>query len=120
LIGAHTAAKQRFADPSKAGAALDSTVGEWDNKYYSDTRSGKAPFTLPADKGISQNPITAIPFNSFAVSKGAWDAAFVGAMTKMSMLGVDAEGLIDCTSALPGGSKKREIRSSNLFDRLRW
>jgi hypothetical protein len=41
-------------------------------------------------------------------------------MTKMSMLGVDAEGLIDCTSALPGGSKKREIRSSNLFDRLKW
>ncbi|KAH7411772.1 heme peroxidase [Phaeosphaeria sp. MPI-PUGE-AT-0046c] len=120
LIGAHTTAKQRVSDPSKAGAALDSTVGTWDNKYYSETKTGRAPFTLPADKGIAQNPITAIPFSAFAVSKGAWDAAFVSAMTKMSMLGVDANGLVDCTSALPGGSRKREIRSSNFFDRLRW
>ena len=41
-------------------------------------------------------------------------------MTKMSMLGVDQNGLIDCTSALHGGSKKRDIRSSNIFDRLKW
>ena len=61
-----------------------------------------------------------LPFNTFALSKGAWDAAFVSAMTKMSMLGVDQSGLIDCTSALPGGSKKRDIRSSNIFDRLKW
>lgn len=120
LIGAHTTAKQRVSDPSQAGAALDSTVGTWDNKYYSDTKNGGAPFTLPADKGIAQNPITAIPFSTFAVSKGAWDAAFVSAMTKMSMLGVNANGLVDCTSALPGGSRKREIKSSNLFDRLKW
>lgn len=41
-------------------------------------------------------------------------------MTKMSMLGVDGAGLVDCTNALPGGSKKREVKRSNLFDRLRW
>jgi hypothetical protein len=95
-------------------------VGVWDNKFYSETRNGNAPFTLPADKSISQNPLTTVPFNTFSVSKGAWDAAFVSAMTKMSMLGVDAGGLVDCTSALPGGSRKREIRNSNLFDRLKW
>jgi hypothetical protein len=120
LIGAHTTAKQRIADPSKAGASMDSTVGTWDNKFYQETKNGKAPFTLPADKNIAQNPITTIPFNSFAVSKGAWDAAFVSAMTKMSMLGVNSKDLVDCTSALPGGSRKREIKSSNLFDRLKW
>ncbi|EAT90802.1 hypothetical protein SNOG_01153 [Parastagonospora nodorum SN15] len=120
LIGAHTTAKQRISDPAQAGASLDSTVGTWDNKYYSETKNGGAPFTLPADKSISQNPITAIPFGTFAISKGAWDFAFVAAMTKMSMLGVNGAGLVDCTSALPGGSRKREIRSSNLFDRLKW
>jgi hypothetical protein len=118
LIGAHTAAKQFVTDPSKAGASLDSSVGTWDNKYYSETKNGKAPFTLPSDKSIAQNPVTAIPFSSFALNKGAWDIAFVNAMTKMSMLGVDTNGLVDCTSALPGGSRKSDVRSSNLFDRL--
>jgi len=120
LIGAHTTARQRITDPSKAGAPLDSTVGTWDNTYYSETKSGKAPFTLQSDKNIAQNPLTATPFASFAQSKGAWDVAFVSAMTKMSMLGVDSGGLVDCTSALPGGSRKREIKSSNIFDRLKW
>ena len=40
-------------------------------------------------------------------------------MTKMSMMGVDQSGLIDCTSALPGGSRKRDIRNSNAFDRFK-
>ncbi|KAF1844860.1 class II peroxidase [Cucurbitaria berberidis CBS 394.84] len=120
LIGAHTTAKQRFADPSKAGASLDSTVGTWDTKFYSETKSGKAPFTLQADKNIAENSQTSAPFSNFASSKGAWDAAFVSAMTKMSMLGVDGSNLIDCTGALPGGSRKREIKNSNIFDRLKW
>ena len=64
--------------------------------------------------------MTALPFASFAVNKRAWDAAFVNAMKKMSMLGVDSRDLIDCTSALPGGSKKRDVKSSNMFDRLKW
>jgi hypothetical protein len=120
LIGAHTTAKERVADPSRAGTAMDSTVGIWDNKFYSETRSGRAPFTLPADKNIAQNPLTTVPFNTFSVSKGAWDGAFVSAMGKLSMLGVDAEDMVDCTSALPGGSRKRDVRSSGLFERLGW
>jgi hypothetical protein len=61
-----------------------------------------------------------LPFNTFALSKGAWDRAFVSAMTKMSMMGVDQSGLIDCTSALPGGSRKRDIKNSNVFDRFKF
>jgi hypothetical protein len=120
LIGAHTTAKQRTTDPAKANTALDSTVGVWDNKYFAETKKGQAPFTLPSDRSIAQNPLTALSFSSFAVNKGAWDVAFVAAMQKMSMLGVDSDGLVDCTSALPGGSAKREIRNSNVFDRLKW
>ncbi|KAF1926712.1 class II peroxidase [Didymella exigua CBS 183.55] len=119
LLGAHTAAKQRVTAP-ESPEDLDSTVGRWDNKYFSETRSGKAPFTLPSDKSVAQNPLTMIPFNTFALSKGAWDVAFVSAMQRMSMLGVNQKGLIDCTSALPGGSRKRDVRNSNLFDRLKW
>lgn len=119
LLGAHTAAKQRFTAPDSP-QELDTTVGTWDNKYFSETKSGKAPFTLPSDKSVAQHPLTMLPFTTFALSKGAWDAAFVSAMTKMSMLGVDQKGLIDCTSALPGGSRKRDIRNSNVFDRFRF
>jgi hypothetical protein len=41
-------------------------------------------------------------------------------MVKMSMLGVENKNLIDCTSALPGGSKRRDVKSSNIFDRFKW
>lgn len=120
LIGAHTTARQRFTDPSQANATLDSTPGKWDNKFYQETKSDSAPFTLPVDKSIATNPVTTVPFSSFAASKSAWDVAFVSAMQKLSMLGVKDDGLIDCTSALPGGSRKREIKRSNVFDRLKW
>ncbi|KAF2263643.1 heme peroxidase [Lojkania enalia] len=120
LIGAHSAGKQFNTDPAQAGASMDSTPGQWDNKFYSETQSGKAPFTLESDKNIAQHPLTILPFNSFALSKGAWDAAFVHAMQKMSMLGVKSDGLVDCTSALPGGSTKRDIRNAPIVDRFKW
>ncbi|KAG9384688.1 Peroxidase 40 [Pyrenophora tritici-repentis] len=41
-------------------------------------------------------------------------------MVKLGMMGVESDGLIDCTSALPGGSRKRDIKNSNIFDRLNW
>jgi hypothetical protein len=75
---------------------------------------------MQSDKNVAQHPLTAIPFTTFSVSKGAWDAAFVSAMQKMSMLGVEDKGLIDCTSALPGGSRRRDVRSSGVWDRLKW
>ncbi|KAF2796612.1 class II peroxidase [Melanomma pulvis-pyrius CBS 109.77] len=118
LIGAHTAAKQRVTDPSKAGASLDSTPGVWDNKFYSETISNTAPFTLQADKNIQTNLLTAAPFASFAASQSLWSAAFVPAMTKMSMMGVSGVSLVDCTSALPDGSSKRDVKRAPLFERF--
>lgn len=43
LIGAHTTAKQRFVDTSKAGQSLDSTPGVWDVKFYSEITAPTSP-----------------------------------------------------------------------------
>ncbi|KAL5401594.1 hypothetical protein PMIN03_011374 [Paraphaeosphaeria minitans] len=120
LIGAHTAARNRIAVPAKANLTLDSTPGQWDSKYYSETIAGRAPVTLPSDKSLADHPVTGVAMRGFAVSQGAWSLAFVPAMAKMSMLGVEKGGLVDCTSALPGGSRKRDVRRSSVFERLGW
>jgi hypothetical protein len=98
---------------------MDSTPGQWDNTYYKETINGKAPFTLPSDKNLASNLVTTIPFKTFAASQSAWAVAFVPAMTKMSMMGVSGQ-LVDCTSALPGGSRKRDVKRSSMFERLGW
>lgn len=121
LLGAHSTAKQQFVDPSKAGAALDSTPGVWDIKYYTETLRGNAPFTLPADRNIARNPATALAFASFGVSKKAWDDAFIVAMVKMGMMGVTGRNMIDCTSALPKTSAaKREVKERRVLGRFAW
>ncbi|EUC38486.1 hypothetical protein COCVIDRAFT_85161 [Bipolaris victoriae FI3] len=121
LLGAHSTAKQQFVDPSQAGAALDSTPGVWDIKYYTETLRGNAPFTLPADRNVARNPATALAFASFGVSKKAWDDAFVVAMVKMGMMGVTGRNMIDCTSALPKTSAaKREVKEKRVSGRFTW
>lgn len=69
---------------------------------------------------MAKNLQTGIPMKRFAASKGAWDSAFVPAMVKLGMLGVEAEGLVDCTGALPGGSRKRDVKGAGMFERLGW
>lgn len=120
LVGAHTAARVRISVPGKANLTMDETPGQWDNKFYSETIDGQAPVTLPSDKNLADHPVTGLAMKGFAVSQGAWSAAFVPAMAKLSMLGVEDEDLVDCTSALPGGSVRRDVRRSNVFERLRW
>jgi hypothetical protein len=119
LIGAHTAGRQRTTDPSRANQTFDTTPGRWDNKFFQETQNGKAPFILQSDKALADNIISGVPFKAFALSQSAWSAAFVPAMAKMSMMGVSGK-LIDCTSALPGGSAKRDIKKANMFERLGW
>ncbi|KAF2203670.1 heme peroxidase [Delitschia confertaspora ATCC 74209] len=120
LIGAHTAARQFNADASRAGAALDSTPGEWDVKYYSETLKHSSPFTLQADRNLAEHAVVGKSFRSFSGNQAGWNAAFVPAMSKLSLMGVDAAGLIDCTFALPSGTKKRDIKRASVFDRLHW
>ncbi|KAF2016364.1 class II peroxidase [Aaosphaeria arxii CBS 175.79] len=116
LVGAHTAGRQRTVDPTQAGATFDSTPGQWDNKFYTETLKKEAPFTIPADRNLADHPVTGLTFKAFSLSQAAWAIAFVPAMTKMSMIGVSGS-LTDCTSALPGGSSKRDVRAAPLFDR---
>jgi hypothetical protein len=118
LIGAHSTGKQFSTDPSKSSTSFDSSPGKWDNEFYTETRKGKAPFTLQSDKALAENLISGVPFRAFELSQAAWAIAFVPAMAKMSMLGVKGGDLVDCTSALPGGSAKRDVRRAPIFERM--
>jgi hypothetical protein len=58
LLGAHSVAKQRFEDPSKSGAALDSTPGIWDTTFYNETIWDGAPkniFRFTSDVAIANH-----------------------------------------------------------------
>lgn len=120
LIGAHTSAKQFVTDPARAGAALDTTPGVWDvvssayslqypshliltlhQKFYQQVVDGSAPFILDADRQLSNQAQVGPVFKKFINDQTGWDKAFAPAMTKLSLMGVDRNGLIDCTSALP-------------------
>ncbi|KAF1970204.1 heme peroxidase [Bimuria novae-zelandiae CBS 107.79] len=120
LIGAHTAARNRVTVPDKANLTMDSTPGQWDNRYYAETINGKAPVTIPSDRNMAGNLLTGVPMRSFAVSQGAWGVAFVPAMEKMGLMGVGRSGLVDCTAALPGGSRRRDVKRAGVWERVRW
>ncbi|KAH8890442.1 heme peroxidase [Thozetella sp. PMI_491] len=94
LVGAHSTAK------NLGGTALDSTVGDWDVTYYSETADGTAPASINADKFLSNASETASTWSGFAASQAAWNAAFVPAMEKMAVLGNDEASLIDCSSVI--------------------
>lgn len=101
LIGAHSSGRQFFTDPSKVGVGLDSTPGIWDVAYYGEVLKQTAPYIIPADASIANHSVVGVPFKAFVGNQQAWNAAFVTAMEKMSMIGVNAENMVDCTSALP-------------------
>lgn len=77
LLGAHSTAKQRFVDPSRAGAALDSTPGVWDTKFYGETLAGDnaTVFILHSDKALSGYAATKAQWKLFAGALGqaAWN-----------------------------------------------
>ncbi|KAI8947618.1 peroxidase [Xylaria longipes] len=93
LVGAHTAAKQRFVDPSRANAALDSDPQIWDASFYSETLTGnnKTFFILHSDKALATYSATKAQWNAFAGSSGQsqWSPAYAQAYFRMSMLGVN-------------------------------
>lgn len=77
LVGAHTASRQRFVDPARAGTPQDSTPQTWDSNYYGETiRSDNSTIvTFLSDKNLAQDSRTAPQFRNFAnpASKPAWD-----------------------------------------------
>ncbi|KAF2502760.1 heme peroxidase [Lophium mytilinum] len=115
LIGAHSTATQSFVNPDYAGYGQDSTPGIWDVNYYKETIDGAAPFSFPADKNLAKHPVVGPRFREFVGNQQRWNVAYVAAFRKMSMLGVEnIDELVDCTSALPRGTRKRDIKAAPI------
>ncbi|THX67630.1 heme peroxidase [Aureobasidium pullulans] len=126
LIGAHTASKavaqEAYGVPYNG--PQDSTPGQWDVKYYSDTDNHPSGvYSFESDVNLS-NPNSTVgqTFQSFVNSQSKWNAAFAPAMAHLSVLGIsqsDQANFIDCTSAVPSGSNARMIRAAPINDRIR-
>ncbi|KAI9147318.1 Versatile peroxidase [Paramyrothecium foliicola] len=118
LLGAHTVARQRFEDPSRSGAFIDSTPGVWDTTFYNETLWSKAPqniFRFKSDVAIGNHasPAGAL-WRQFANRNGGsfgWPFAYTKAYIRVSLLGVyNINDLTECTSVLP-----RRIEFSEIF-----
>ncbi|KAK7509751.1 heme peroxidase [Phyllosticta citriasiana] len=127
LIGAHSASRA-FAQEQNgipSGGPQDSTPGQLDVKYYSETYNPpEGVYRFDSDINLSQrNTSVGSVFQSFVGAHGKWAAAFVGPAAQLSVLGIPAEtvaGFVDCTGALPSGtSAKRDIRARPINDRIR-
>lgn len=95
LMGAHTVAKDLNGD------GLDSSTGNWDTAFYTETSEGSAPSSLNSDKFLSNSTQTSADWTSFGSDASAWAAAFIPAMEKLSLLGItDTDSLTDCSSVL--------------------
>ncbi|KAF2449819.1 class II peroxidase [Karstenula rhodostoma CBS 690.94] len=107
LVGSHTVATQSFDDPSQAGKALDSTPSRWDVKFYSETKAGTAPYSFSSDRRMTNDSSTEGSWDRFARSQHAWAVAFTSAWDRFVVVGNDVGKLKDCSSSLPGSSKRR-------------
>ncbi|KAI1348532.1 peroxidase [Xylaria sp. FL0043] len=106
LVGAHTAAKQRFVDPSRANAPLDTDPQIWDASFYGETLTGdnKTFFILHSDKALATYGTTQGQWKLFAGSSGQalWSPAYAQAYFRMSMLGVNnLNELTEITPVIP-------------------
>ncbi|KAK8248619.1 heme peroxidase [Phyllosticta capitalensis] len=125
LIGAHSASRAFAQSQIPTGGAQDSTPGQLDVKYYSETYNPPADvYRFDSDINLSQkNTSVGAVFQTFVGAQGKWAAAFADAAARLSVLGIPAEtvaGFVDCTSALPSGtSAKRDIRARPINDRVR-
>ncbi|KAH6638536.1 peroxidase [Truncatella angustata] len=105
LVGAHSAAK------NLAGTALDSTVDALDTNFYTETADGTAPASLQSDINLSNSSTTSADWASFSSSLSDWEAAFVPAMEKMGLLGVEESTLTDCSSVVTAAFPRRRTRA---------
>ncbi|KAK8085105.1 hypothetical protein PG997_006376 [Apiospora hydei] len=93
LMGAHSAARL------EQGLALDSTPERLDSTvFYAETRDERAPSSLGSDMALAAGNDTRRYWSRFAASQGAWQGAFVVAMSKMMVLGNNVKNLTDCSA----------------------
>jgi manganese peroxidase len=106
LIGAHSTSKANFqaSNGIPVGTPQDTTPGQWDVLYYSETLNpvtGMASFQ--SDINLSKNASSAVgkQFATFVGAQAAWGASFSSAFQFMSNLGVPRNvkaWQIDCTT----------------------
>lgn len=110
LLGAHSTSKQRFHDPSRAGAPQDGTPGVWDVRFYNQTLETtgvpKKVFRIPSDIALAQHPSMSNEWQKFRMPKGVgqkhWNEDYAAAYTRLSLLGVNnINSLVECTKTLP-------------------
>ncbi|KAF2850173.1 class II peroxidase [Plenodomus tracheiphilus IPT5] len=120
LLGTHSVAQQRFDDPSRSGKPLDSTPGKYDTLFYEETRSGTAPYTLSSDRRLSNYSETADAWSNFADSASGWDAIFVPAWNKFSVIGNNVGTLHDCSYLIPQSqvSRKRAYVNTRFREKM--
>ncbi|KAF7541718.1 hypothetical protein G7054_g373 [Neopestalotiopsis clavispora] len=109
LIGAHSAAK------NLAGTGLDSTVDDLDTTFYTETADGTAPASLQSDINLSNGTDTSSDWTTFAGSLSDWEAAFVPAMEKLGLMGVDESTLTDCSDVVTAAFPSKKLRRSMNF-----
>ncbi|KAJ6577813.1 heme peroxidase [Mycena capillaripes] len=104
LMGAHSTAKQRFVDTTRANQPMDSTVEIWDVRYYSEMQNLTAApgtYRLNSDVNFAHNATTQQDFNRFVGKQDDWGREYAAAHEKMSLLGLDKNTLTDCTEIMP-------------------
>ncbi|CAG8978393.1 hypothetical protein HYALB_00009979 [Hymenoscyphus albidus] len=121
LMGAHTASKAGNVPNITAGTPQDTTPGKWDIEYYAQTyKPQKGMATFPSDVSLSKQKDVGPAFKAFVNNKADWDVKFAAAMEKMQLLGgLDRKDMVDCTSFIPNGTAKRDMRSAPINVRVR-
>lgn len=87
LTGAHTIARKLDRTP------MDSTVGEWDSSYYTETSANETPGFVEADKFMAQSGQVGEDWRYMGKSQDNFMNSFIPAMEKMSLMGFDKKNL---------------------------
>jgi L-ascorbate peroxidase len=112
LLGAHSAAKSRFVDLTKANKPMDTTPGVWDVEFYNDTLHdrGDKILVIPSDKVLSVHPKLTEEWNEFIGDQAHWNEDYATAFFRMSLNGVtNSKDLKDCTKTLPASRPNFKI-----------
>ncbi|KAJ4351781.1 uncharacterized protein N0V89_007124 [Didymosphaeria variabile] len=104
LAGAHTIGRQLD------GTDMDSTAGVWDNKFYTETSGNSAPGSVAADTFMAQARETGEEWRTVGKTQKSFMRAFLPAMEKLSQLGNNKSGLVDCSAVVKSYAHKAKVQ----------
>jgi len=94
LTGAHTIGRQLD------GTDMDSTAGEWDYHFYSETSGNSAPRSVAADRFMAQAGVTGNEWRAVGETQESFMDAFIPAMEKLSLMGNDKGNMVNCSEVI--------------------